>query len=473
MAKDTYKYAKSQMTNDTSVSTNSTNIPDGSRLNKYNVREKDLRPEKRLGDSLFNAAGLYSKEDIEKARFTRYSRFGRVLDPYGRLNPGREYLFFVKPDLHIVVPYGLHVSNFTGNSVYSIGNFGSKSEDAIAAEEVRANDMTLNPQLQNAPYFVDLLKMHPNTIKELQYSAQSKSIADPFIHSLSFGVNSNLPLDSVSTETLDNPATVYGTSYKYVRDSEASDENYSFSLEFVDNKNLDIYHFFKAYSEYHIARKTGFVTPPDMSFYQYKRLHNTMGIYKFIVAEDMETLVYWAYLWGAYPTSVPRDAFQDPTFPDGNGLTFTVNFEAAFIEDMNPLILSQFNSLMQPYLLNNGCTLNNWLPIVRQNITDKHIKVGNTTIVNPGYDLEVAPNNEKADIIDGTLPIGALVDGRRVNDEPNQKYRLRWYAPGTMSSSRLSGSSYNEQTGEVDGYKTTKQNDPIVGNIGRYSQQVR
>ena len=59
-----------------------------------------------ITDELLNSQGLYSKKDINNAKFNKYSRFGRVLDPYGRLNGGREYLFFVKPDLHICIPYG-------------------------------------------------------------------------------------------------------------------------------------------------------------------------------------------------------------------------------------------------------------------------------------------------------------------------------------------------------------------------------
>ena len=69
---------------------------------------KNLRADNMVGDDLMNSVGLYSKQDIRNARFTRFSRFGRVLDPYGRVNPGREYLFFVKPDLHICIPTGIH-----------------------------------------------------------------------------------------------------------------------------------------------------------------------------------------------------------------------------------------------------------------------------------------------------------------------------------------------------------------------------
>ena len=70
-------------------------------------------------DELLNSQGLYSKKDINNAKFNKYSRFGRVLDPYGRLNGGREYLFFVKPDLHICIPYGKSQSD----TLYTMGGF--------------------------------------------------------------------------------------------------------------------------------------------------------------------------------------------------------------------------------------------------------------------------------------------------------------------------------------------------------------
>ena len=370
-------------------------------------------------DELLNSQGLYSKKDINNAKFNKYSRFGRVLDPYGRLNGGREYLFFVKPDLHICIPYGK--SQY--DTLYTMGGF-QKSK-------VISNDgLRLNPQLTSAPYFSGLLNTNPDVIKELQMSAVYNP--DPFSHLLSFSVNSSLPLDSSSAQTMDNPATIYGTSYKYLQDSEPSDESYSFSLEFVDDRSLNTYQFFKAYSEYHIARKSGLVTPPSLDYYKYKRLHNTMGIYKFIVDEDMETLIYWAYLWGVYPTSCPRDAFQDASFSDG--LTFSVSFDAAFIEDMTPTILYQFNTLMNRVMSKHGLNKNNWLPVVRQNRKsdmlygrnhsyDTSISLGGSTqkIGKTTYNIGATER------IDGTLPVAALVDGRKLATDERAKYRLRWY----------------------------------------------
>lgn len=378
---------------------------------------KNLRADNMVGDDLMNSVGLYSKQDIRNARFTRFSRFGRVLDPYGRVNPGREYLFFVKPDLHICIPTG-------GSDVYSYS--GTSTSGAYKG----ADGLRLNPQLDKYPYFRDLIDTHPNVVRELQYSVSN---GDPFGHLLSFSVASSLQLDSSNSRTLDNPSTMYGATYNYLMDSAGSDQGYEgISLEFIDNKELDVYHFFKAYSEYHIARKSGLVTPPHTDYYTYKRLHNTMGVYKFIVAEDMETILYYAYLWGLYPTSCPREAFSDPNFTEG--LTFTVNFEAAFIEDMNPMILYQFNKLMMNGAL-KGVNKNKWLPVVKQNryqdyyagathSYDRSIGFGSSEQTIGGMKYRIGPT----DRIDGTLPRGALVDGRAVNNESIRKYRLRWYA---------------------------------------------
>ena len=381
----------------------------------------NLRAPNMIKDDLMNSVGLYSKQEIQQARFSKFSRFGRVLDPYGRINPGREYLFFVKPDLHICVPYGSDMSIYkysgTSNVTPYVGRSGLK----------------LNPQLDNFPYFRDLIDTHPNVVKELQVSASLNN--DPFGHLLSFAVSSNLQLGSSDARTLDNPSTMYGTSYNYLMDSSGSDDGYEgISLEFVDDKELDVYHFFKAYSEYHIARKSGLVTPPSPDYYKYRRLHNTMGCYKFIVAEDMETIIYYAYLWGLFPTSCPREAFSDPNFSEG--LTFSVNFEAAFIEDMNPTILYQFNKLMLNGAL-KGVNKDNWLPVIKQNRRADHISGVSGY---HSYDTSIGYGAREqtiggatytigaTDQIDGTLPRGALVDGRNVNNEAKSKYRLRWYA---------------------------------------------
>ena len=321
-----------------------------------------------LDDDLFSSVGLYSKEEIEEAKYSKFSRFGRILDPMGRLNGAKEYLFFIKPDLHIVSP-----SN---------------------------KQMVLNNQLCDNNYLKELVQQYPDVVRQLQYSAPGSN-KTPFANLLSFGVNSNLDLPSSEATTIDTPHNVFDAGYEYLGDTFGSDNMPSFSLEFVDTKELEIYHFFRAYAEYHKERCSGEVTPPSNSYLKYRRLHNVMGIYKFIVDEDYETLLYWAYFWGVFPTSVPREAFSDTNFSDG--LTFSISFKSAFIDDMDPGILFEFNKKMAPLI---GGKKRIYVP---RGITSSSL----------------------ADMggVDGSLPSACVV--RKTNVEGGRngraKYKLDWY----------------------------------------------
>lgn len=330
----------------------------------------ELNPGSYLTNSMRNA-GLYSKQEILEAKFSKYSRFGRVLDPYGRLNNTTEYLFFTKPDLHIVNP--------------------------------ESELMEMNSQLSGSGYFEDLVRLYPDVVRELQSSAPGSS-SDPFSHLLSFCVNSSLDLPSIEASTIDTPATMFGTSIDYMGNAEASDEKISFSLEFVDSKELELYHFFKGFQEYHIERKSGVVTPPSISYTLKRKLHNVMGIYKFLVDEDMETLIHYSYVWGAYPISAPREAFSDPAFPEG--LTYSTNWKAQFVEDMNPVVLKEFNEKMEP--------------VIR----------GKSQI--PIHKLKEVNGQIKADplgTVIGTLPSGAKIfeSGPENGHNGRSKYKFIWY----------------------------------------------
>ena len=365
--------------------------------------KKKLSPENIIPNSLYHSYGLYTKEEIREYKFNKFSRFGRLLDLHGRINPCREYLFFVKPDLHIcknMKEEALYDSELGKNKNFQFPSDGGK---------IRVIDgLYLNPQLGNSPYFRSLYQTNNDVLKELQYSIDSR----PFSCLLSSSVNSPLSMDESSAKTMDNMSTLFGTTYNYLQDSIASDESYSFSLEFVDDKYLNTYHFFKAYSMYHNLRRTGHVTPPSSSYYQKRRLHNTMGIYKFIVTEDTQTLLYWAYFWGVIPTNCPRDVFGDPSFSGENGLSFTIQFEAAFVDDLNPYILENFNNLMVKQAA--SLVQREYLPLTW---IEKESFSGNSIPVTEYH-------------VDGTLPSFALVfptiNGAK-SSNPHRGYKLLWY----------------------------------------------
>jgi hypothetical protein len=61
----------------------------------------------------------------------------------------------------------------------------------------------------------------------------------------------------------------------------------------------------------------------------------------------METIVFFAKYYGVKSMNLPRDVFNNTNFD--NGLSYSIDFDAAFVEDSNPQILYDFNALAYPY----------------------------------------------------------------------------------------------------------------------------
>lgn len=282
------------------------------RVNNTNSRQaSDLNSE--LYQSIYHGANFYSKNEIKNRLYNQTFRYG-LANPYDAISTGREYLFFTKPDLNIF--YTDELGNSTGNNMQQF--------------------------LETVPFWIDLKKSRVDTIKCLQYS---RDRSDPFNHLLQNCVISNMDVPALQAETIDTPQNMYGVGYSYRGSSEASDDCPEFSLEFKDTRYLDVYMFFKAYEEYETLKHHGVIKPSDYYIIR-KILHDQFAIYKFIVADDMETIVYYGKMYGVIPKSLPRDVFSSPTFE--NGLSYTIDFKAAFYEDMKPDILADFNNISSP-----------------------------------------------------------------------------------------------------------------------------
>lgn len=256
-----------------------------------------------LIQEILNYNGIFSRDYIDKNLFEKFNRFG-YLDPYNTLSSNREYLFFVKPDLHI----------FSGG-----------------------NSSNLNPELNRLSIFTDAMSRYKDVLLQLQASASKHQ---PYVTLLSNRINSKLDLPGISAESIETGRNIYGSVISYRQNSIKSDTDYDFTLEFKDTKYLDVYMFFKLFDEYERRKFTGSVTPPNENYIINKILHDQMAIYKIIVGEDGESIIYWAKLVGVYPVSVPRDSFSSI---DDHILNFSVNFKASFVEDMNPDILVDLN----------------------------------------------------------------------------------------------------------------------------------
>lgn len=260
---------------------------------------------------LFDSTASYNEEAWR-------SRFARIpyLDPYNTMGVTHEYLFFTKPDLHLL-------NQSTGKVAESLSSY---------------------------TFFTDTYDRYPHIFEQLQSSAKSKYPC-PFMNILSNTVRSQLDIPSLESENdIETGANVYGTKITYRGSSYTSDQDLSFSLEFEDNKFLEVFMLFKTYDEYCRLKNMGMIEldpkrADDAHWVNYtidKVLHDQFSVYKFVTADDGMSLIYWGKYTGVFPTGAPRDAFSSM---DGGPQRLTVPFKAQFFRDMDAVTLSEFNKI--------------------------------------------------------------------------------------------------------------------------------
>ncbi len=258
-----------------------------------------------------HGANLFTRNEIDL--YNNIYRFG-LYNPYGAVTNLREYLFFTKPDLNII-----------------------KRDDLTGA----ISSYDLSEGLSGSTFWNEMLQDRPQTINLLQ-----NSYSPGWNKLLQNSVISNLEIPGLEGTVIESPVNNYGVGFQYRGTSEASDDSIDFSLEFKDTKWLDVYYFFRAYEDYQTLKHHGVVSPWK-GYITNRILHDQFAIYKFLVDEDMETIVYWCKLYGVMPMNLPRDVFSVADF--SNGLSYTITFKAAFFEDMRKDILVDFNNLSNYY----------------------------------------------------------------------------------------------------------------------------
>lgn len=237
-----------------------------------------------------------------------FSRVG-IIDPYNTSTNTTEYVFFMKPDLHL----------------YDGAN--------------------INPDIiRYSPYLTDAIERYPHVADQLQFSKSLTNAGGPLSPLLSNAFAGGLEMPGISADTIETPKNVYDENIKYRGTSYKSDSDFDFSTDMKDTKYLEIYHYFKMYDEYERLKWKGLVRP-ERKYIDNKILHDQTAIYKFIVAEDGMTLVYWARIVGVFPTSVPRENFSKI---EGE-ITYSINWHGQFVRDMDPNILYQFNRVTEYY----------------------------------------------------------------------------------------------------------------------------
>jgi hypothetical protein len=245
----------------------------------------------------------------------KFSRFA-YMDPYNALSGCKEYLFFTKPRLNL---------------------FGNETKLASSADDEYSIDSW---DLANNTYLRECFIQRPNVMK--QWCGEFGNVK--FMTSLTNMVRSSLELPGVESENSETGANIYGAKVTYKGTSWKSDQQFDFSLEFQDNKYLDIYHMFKIYDEYERLKNIGQVVPKAI-FRANRIIHDQFTVFKMIVGPDGRELIYYAAAYGVLANGYPREVFSNITDLGGDGLRYNIPFKAHYVRDMDPIILEHFNQV--------------------------------------------------------------------------------------------------------------------------------
>ena len=119
-----------------------------------NITDRDAVTNSSMLKAAMHSANIFERNEIKNALHHKTFRFG-LTNPYGAISTAREYLFFTRPDLHIL----------------------PMDDNGVV---LKTNE--LNAALADIPFWVDLFKSRKDTtLKSLQLSVGS---ADPFNHLL-------------------------------------------------------------------------------------------------------------------------------------------------------------------------------------------------------------------------------------------------------------------------------------------------
>lgn len=257
--------------------------------------------------------GIVNREKVDEKSVKLYTKFDRngCVDPYNGFVGAKSYTFFTRPDLHIF--------------------------DNLTTDD-------LNKELLATSFFADVKDRYIDILHLLQSSHQANR--SPFITLLSNTISGPVELPSLtSNRNIETGSNAFGTTITYRGTSHPSDESLSFSIEFTDNRYLETFMYFKIFDEYEKQKLLGRVTPVNRKYIYDKILSDQIAIFRIDVAEDGESILYFAKWTGCIPLSVPTEVLSDIESITGN-LNLSVNWHAQFFDDMDLNILSDFNAIV-------------------------------------------------------------------------------------------------------------------------------
>ena len=246
---------------------------------------------------------IRSEKDMYEKNFNRYNRF-KLAYPEDYLGRGFAHIFFTKPDCNLVNSDGTALTSKVGkNKNFSYAwSHRKKIINSLVQQSSNKNDW--NFLLSNM--------------------AEEFSLNDE-----------NITTDTTGDTFRKQRITFGKTSYESRSQGE-------FSIKYTDNRELDIYHMHKLWTDY-INNVYSGTWYPKSEYMSNKILDYAVSVYYILTAEDGETILFWSKYYGVYPVNVPSSAYSWSKGQPVSSPEVTINYQYSIKEDFNPLSLVELN----------------------------------------------------------------------------------------------------------------------------------
>lgn len=251
----------------------------------------------------------YSRHDHLLRETSRYNKY-KWKNGDAQLTKSFAHVFFTRPDCNILVPTGKGIGKLAGAL-----NHLSEYYYALKHSPELLRQLTQD----SAMYNHELMMFLSN-------KANSFELSDEYINDQTYGTS------------LTGFKVAYGT------DSSESKTAGDFSIQYIDDRDLNVYHLHKLWTDYiaHVFRGRH---SPKTDYIYYKILDYVTSVYYFLLAEDGETVIFWSKYWGVFPIEAPSSAFSFAMDnPGGVRMPeLRIKYRYSWKEDFNPLTLIEFN----------------------------------------------------------------------------------------------------------------------------------
>lgn len=189
-------------------------------------------------------------------------------------------------------------------------------------------------------YFQWMNKNHNLAAKSLTNHFSSSHKFNPF---LSNAVES-FELSDEIIKTVEHGETYTGWRNVYARNTNESNTASQVNISYTEDKKMTIYNMHKLWLDYMSQMQRGYLIPANAYLHK-KIIDYACSIYYILCAQDGESILYWAKYTGVFPLNTPSSAFSWTKGTSPSVPKITVNYSYAIKEEMNPIILTEFNYL--------------------------------------------------------------------------------------------------------------------------------